>query len=291
MQATKIELFFLRNLINISLLGVAIILVTDIALTNYDSIAIIMDLVVLVAVLSSFICLRKKLYRMSVIIITAVPLATMYYHAYSFHDNTVPLTVILTIGFIYSILLRGKLMVIMHAITLTGLLCIFTLQSQNPQSYLKANANEIISMGITFFMLYMMVAFSAGTLKRRYDTINNELKAANHDLIEKTNEIETQNEELVQSQEKLHELTQFLEQTIDERTKRLIAQNERIVKYTYVNAHHVRGPVARVLGLAHLAKIDPTVDLKFLIEKITKEAEEIDSIISGINLELEKISE
>ena len=291
MNATKIELFFLKNLLQIALLGVAIILATDLLLTKYDLASLAMDLVILGAVFTSSIFLRNKNYRLSVITITVIPLGTMYYHALSFHDNAVPLTVILTIGFIYAIMLRGKLMVVMHTITLTGLLFVFAIQGQHPQDYLKANVNEVVSLGITFVMLYMMVAFSAGTLKRRYDKMNSELKIANRELIEKSAEIEAQNEELVQSQDKLFELNQYLEQTVQDRTKRISEQNERIVKYTYVNAHHVRGPIARVLGLVQLAKIDPAVDLKFLIEKIETEAEEIDSIISGINIELEKISE
>ena len=156
---------------------------------------------------------------------------------------------------------------------------------------MKNSVSEVITNAITFLILYLLVAYSAGALKARYDRINRELSLSHHEVKEKSNEIEAQNEELVQSQDKLSALNQFLEQAVEERTNRIVHQNEQLLKYAHVNAHHVRGPIARVLGLIQLSKIDSSLELPFLFEKIEQEALEIDSIITRINAELEKTSE
>jgi signal transduction histidine kinase len=290
MADSKIELFFLKNLLFIALIGVCIILASDLILTSYDTNSLIIDTIILVSVSTSIILLKTNHYKTSVVTITTVPLAAECFQATQSPNSIVPMTVILTIGFAFSILLRGRILWIMQIATLIGLVVIFSIQMQNPGMYMKGNANELITIGITYVVLYILVVLSAGTLKARYDQINRDLKSANHELIEKTNEIEAQNEELIQSQEKLNSLNQFLEQTVEDRTKKLTEQSEQLVKYAYTNAHHVRGPIARVLGLVQLYKVDPEVDLQFILHKIEHETNEIDSIISRINVELEKSS-
>jgi signal transduction histidine kinase len=291
MGDSKIELFFLKNLLQIALVGISIILAADLMLTHYDSSSIAMDLVILGAVVTSFILLKAKKWKSSVVVITLVPLVTMFYHAIKFEDTTVPMTVILAIGFTYSIMLKGKLMWSMQFIVLVTLLCIYGIQALNPEAYLKDSVNEVIAQAITIIVLNILLVFSAGTLKARYDRINRELKLINFELNEKTFKIEMQNEELVQSQEKLNALNQFLEQTVVDRTTSITKKNEQLLRYAYVNAHHVRGPVARVLGLIQLSKIDANLELPFLFDKIETETREIDSIITKINGELEKTVE
>lgn len=291
MGDSKIELYFLNNLLQIALVGICIILAADLMLTHYDSSSIAMDLIILAGVVASFLLQKAKKYKSSVVVITAIPLITMTYHAIQFEDNTVPMTVILTIGFTYSILLKRKLMWFMHFITLLGLICIFGIQAIHPEAYMKMNVNEVIAQAITIIVLYILVVFSAGTLKARYNRITQELKLINFELNEKSLKIEAQNEELVQSQEKLNALNQYLEQAVEDRTTSIIKKNEQLLKYAYVNAHHVRGPVARVLGLIQLSKIDANLQWPFLFDKIETETREIDSIITKINGELEKTVE
>jgi signal transduction histidine kinase len=291
MSESKIEVFFLKNLLQITLIGVSIVLVSDIILTFYDANSVIIDVIILVAAIIAFTLLKFKKYKSSVLVITSVPLVAEFYQAFVSPNSIVPMTVILTIGFTFSVLLKGKVLWIMQIITLVGLICLFSIQAQTPELYLKANSNEVIASAITYIILYILVVFSAGTLKARYDSINQELKHVNHELTEKSSEIEAQNEELIQSQDKLYSLNQFLEQTVEERTEQILLQNEKLLKYAYTNAHEVRGPIARVLGLVQLSKVDPDLELPFIFEKIEHETNEIDSIISRINVELEKVGQ
>ena len=60
-----------------------------------------------------------------------------------------------------------------------------------------------------------------------------------------------------------------------------------LVKYSYTNAHHLRAPVARLLGLASIYRVDPNADSIFLITKMIDEANEIDAMVQKITVDLE----
>ena len=111
---------------------------------------------------------------------------------------------------------------------------------------------------------------------------------ANVELISKANEIEAQHEELMQSHESLNELNRNLEKIVMERTQKVHDQNQMLLKYTYTNAHHLRGPVARLLGLINVHKLDPNPDYNFFISKMEDQAMEIDHVVKQINEELEE---
>jgi hypothetical protein len=113
------------------------------------------------------------------------------------------------------------------------------------------------------------------------------LRDSNIQLNEKSKEIETQNEELLQIQDNLNALNTHLEEVVNERTAKIQIQNEILYKYSFRNAHHLRGPVARLLGLASIYKLDPTQNADFFVEKMVDQAHEIDSVIKQINIDLE----
>jgi len=117
---------------------------------------------------------------------------------------------------------------------------------------------------------------------------NNQLNLLNEQLAAQKEEIATQNEELIQSQENLSQLNSHLERLVVERTKEVHKQNEQLISYAYSNAHHVRGPVARVLGLIQLSKMEVDLDYPFLFQKIEEQTKEIDEVVKRINRELEK---
>lgn len=281
----NIEKFFLRNLLRIALAGTSLILVTDI-LYAHDILSIIIDAVIVSACLFAFIVKRWS-YNASVLIITCITLAAMIYQWMNGVNITTSMAVILLLGFIFSILLKGKLMWTMH-----GLTCIAVLVAVYAQAYYSAvnvfpGIDELVTVGITYFVLYFIISYCTAILKLRYDQINQALRSANEELISKANEIEAQHEELLQSHESVSELNKNLEGMVMERTARVHAQNEMLLKYTYTNAHHLRGPVARLLGLIAIHKLEPNPDYDFFFSKMEDQAKEIDSVVKQINEELE----
>ena len=123
-------------------------------------------------------------------------------------------------------------------------------------------------------------------LKFNYDRINQRLKDTNIELNKKADEVAHQNSELLRVQGYLNSLNTNLEKIVDERTAKIKEQNKLLIKYSHANAHHLRGPVARLLGLGSIYSLDTTVNPEFVIQKMLDEARDIDSVIKRISREL-----
>ena len=75
---------------------------------------------------------------------------------------------------------------------------------------------------------------------------------------------------------------------VHERTSEIKKQNERLMEYAYFNAHNLRGPVARILGLIYLLDKDFPEDGYSDYKKMLKEAgEELDEVVREIRKRLE----
>jgi signal transduction histidine kinase len=209
-------------------------------------------------------------------IITSVALLTMSYQRLTAPQTTTTLSVILIVGFIFSAMLKGNLMWIMHGIAFTILNTIFIL-----------HLDDAVTAAITYSTLYFILTYATWVLKSNYDGINQYLRDTNIQLHEKSKEIEAQNEELLQIQAHLSTLNSDMEKIINERTQQIQIQNQVLLNYSYTNAHHLRGPVARLIGLASIYKLEQNPDVDFFITKMEGEAFEIDAMIKQINIELE----
>lgn len=98
-------------------------------------------------------------------------------------------------------------------------------------------------------------------------------------------EIKSQNERLLQSESNLSNLNQHLEALVENKIENIKKQNELLQKYAYANAHHVRGPVARILGLFQIKKIDISLTDHWFFEKVENETNQLDKILKRISAE------
>lgn len=102
-------------------------------------------------------------------------------------------------------------------------------------------------------------------------------------------------EEIQQQADRLSEMNRSLEQIVAEKTVELTRTNEELVKYnsellqfSYTVSHNLRGPVARLLGLAALAdKENDIKQVKELNAYISKTAHDLDLIIKDLGKLLE----
>lgn len=81
-----------------------------------------------------------------------------------------------------------------------------------------------------------------------------------------------------------------LEQKVIDRTKQLKNQNEKLVEYAFFNAHKVRGPLARILGLVNIMDIEFKDDEKVIefSKMMSESANELNDVVSEINQILEE---
>lgn len=152
-----------------------------------------------------------------------------------------------------------------------------------PQSTLKAMPFHFlfaswITLAITLF------------LKRSYHQERIIIKRKNKELEEKSQEIHCQNEELQQQQESIQKINLTLEEKVAERTEDLLKKNQQIQAFTFLNAHKLRGSLARAKGLSYLLQneYDPNQEQADLLVHLQNSLEELDQIIHHINDVLEK---
>ncbi len=288
-QTKPIEKFFLESLLKICLISISIVIAVDFYFTRFFvTRSVIVNGAILFAILTTFVLHKRGYFTIAVLWIGFIIMAAMFYQSIASESiTTSSMAVVMVIGFGFSVLLKGRLPIVLHLLSLIGMAAVFSWLALHPLQYGKPNSSDIIVAGVTYCVLYTVIAYSSWQLKKRYDEAFMMLKETNIELVEKTHEIETQNEELIQSQENLFQLNNHLESLVEARTQEVKNQNERLIRYAYSNAHHVRGPVARVLGLIQLSKMDVNLDYPFLFQKIEEQTKEIDEVVKGINKELE----
>jgi PAS domain S-box-containing protein len=59
-------------------------------------------------------------------------------------------------------------------------------------------------------------------------------------------------------------------------------RNKELGQFAYMVSHHLRAPIARILGLASIFDTDPSEN-KFIVEKITDATLELDTVVKDIN--------
>jgi ligand-binding sensor domain-containing protein/signal transduction histidine kinase len=134
---------------------------------------------------------------------------------------------------------------------------------------------------------------------------NKVLEKANKEIVQQKNEIEIQNKLLLEKNEEisnakqkldiinqeLQDVNTNLEEKVEKRTSSLREINEELInanneldKFIYRASHDLKGPIARLLGVSVLAKMDNKDEaLKEYIELIEKGAVDINKVLNKLN--------
>ena len=107
----------------------------------------------------------------------------------------------------------------------------------------------VIIGGTSHFLLLLGVLFLVLKLYKSKNMWARSVDSLNNEVNQKNEELQTVNEEIQSINDKL-------EVSVQDRTRRIKTQNEKLVKYAFINSHEVRGPLARVLGLLYLLGLE-----------------------------------
>jgi len=153
--------------------------------------------------------------------------------------------------------------------------------------------NHSIDLGITIEMMLLAVGLSKRVEQLRRDKeklqgenlriLSNKKRELEILVADRTKDLEAQNEEIIQQQQQIEQINKSLEKTVKERTVQLEDQNKKLLEYAYFNAHKVRGPLARILGLTYLVQNSPKDNQIEMIERIEVSARELDNVIREVN--------
>lgn len=154
-------------------------------------------------------------------------------------------------------------------------------EAQNKDRQLAQHQQEILSQrwiiaSIAFVLLFTVVV--AALTYRNFV----QKKKANEQLHQLNKQVSEQNEEISL-------INENLEKEAQRRTEKIRLQNEKLIEYAFFNAHRVRGPLARVLGLTMLIEKDLTAEeVKDLSKKVKASAEELDAVVREISRKLDE---
>ena len=81
----------------------------------------------------------------------------------------------------------------------------------------------------------------------------------------------------------------LLNQKVTERTVELSEKNKQLSEYAFINAHKLRGPLARIMGLTHLVSNEKQSAEAFkLIAMLEKESHSLDTVVRSITRAIEE---
>lgn len=153
--------------------------------------------------------------------------------------------------------------------------------NENQQRWLWAvSVMLVISLVLSFFVYrnYHEKKKAHELLRQLYIELN-----------EQKEEITVQAEELKEANDEILMMNENLEKMVKERTQKIEQQNIQIIGYAFANAHRVRGPLARILGLVSLMKKGiKTEEIPQYIEMLDKAAQELNTVVKEINELLEE---
>lgn len=149
-------------------------------------------------------------------------------------------------------------------------------------------SREILIIAVSVSLLIAgVLAVILSRQRKEILRANKDLQAKNEEISFQKNAIESQAEALLILNEELKDLNKSLEGRIDERTRQIIQQNQRLAEYTFVNAHKLRAPIASILGLINLFQQADAKEQKVIVKHLKTCADQLDLTIRTINLNLE----
>ncbi|MDW3191559.1 MAG: hypothetical protein R8G66_04320 [Cytophagales bacterium] len=130
----------------------------------------------------------------------------------------------------------------------------------------------VIDYGVNLLFLgVFMVIFKRmfDQEREKLEHNNNKIASINTQLAEKARDLKKTNEDIQQIRDNL-------QQKVLERTKELEEENQKLIEYSFINAHLIRAPLTNIAGATQLKEDDP----KF--REIQRGIQEMDMVLKKI---------
>jgi tetratricopeptide (TPR) repeat protein len=168
-------------------------------------------------------------------------------------------------------------------------------QSEKKDRLLELKNQEIRSQSIIISIIsaLLLVLTILGFIIYRYyhdkkqsiETLEN----LNKEISDKHEEILSQSEDLAKANKEISRMNESLELEVTQRTKKIETQSRLLIEYAYSNAHNVRAPLARILGLSMLmANETSVIRIKEYNERMHESALELDVVIREMTNRLQE---
>jgi len=116
------------------------------------------------------------------------------------------------------------------------------------------------------------------------NTLNEELRSQQEEVMSQRDALAEKNREIEMMSKKITEVNEQLEQLVIHRTEVLEGQNTRLTGYAFLNAHKLRAPLARIMGLVNLLQMKSDATEKpMIMNHLSVSSEELNEVVSSIS--------
>ncbi|MBI1769635.1 MAG: tetratricopeptide repeat protein [Bacteroidetes bacterium] len=120
---------------------------------------------------------------------------------------------------------------------------------------------------------------------------NDELVALNEEIVSQREEVMAQRDSLAEKNLEIEKINQqmagvnaSLEELVNQRTQVLQEQNKKLSEYAFFNAHKLRAPLARIMGLVNLLLNKPEPkEQPAILTHLKKSSDDLDSVVRSIS--------
>jgi len=116
------------------------------------------------------------------------------------------------------------------------------------------------------------------------NVLNEELRSQQEEVLSQRDALADKNQEIEKMSKKIAEANEQLAQLVAERTEVLENQNTRLTGYAFLNAHKLRAPLARIMGLVSLLQMkSDTKEKPVIINHLASSSEELKDVVASIS--------
>jgi len=163
-------------------------------------------------------------------------------------------------------------------IMLTLLLLFPTLFFKSPRVF----PVEEIQLSFDYFITCLLLSTFTLYVRKKFDHYRNQAERRNNLLVKIAQTLTSQHEMLVREQAEIESINRNLEQIIHERTRQIEDTNKALSEYAFINAHMLRAPLSRIIGLSDLMERDAVGGSTTKVLEIKTLAGSMDKVVRKI---------
>jgi len=146
---------------------------------------------------------------------------------------------------------------------------------------------SLIQRNIDYLTVAVLIVAIMLYMKRKFDFYRGRVSKRHKQLDQIAKTLHDQNMELATRQEETRVINENLEAIVEERAYEIKNKNRSLSEYAFINAHMLRGPLCRIIGLIDLMEQEPNkhnedqlAQLKSISKEIDHRIREINSVVS-----------
>ncbi len=239
---------------------------------------------IVVVLMMLYLSNYKSLYswiNLSFFLVLLLPLFTYFWIHYGGIHGSVPYFFILYFLFatVTSSGWTGKI-TITSGLIILFLLLKFPLIFSNTVSLLSLEEGQLT---IDFLITCSLLTIFTLYVRNKFGHYKNQAAIRNNQLEKIAKTLTSQQAELLQEQTEIESINLNLEQMIHERTLEIEEKNKALSEYAFINAHLLRAPLSRIIGLSDLMERDAINGSRKYIVEIKELAEKMDKVVRKIS--------